>query len=58
MMKIMINHNSSEVDNNKIIFSLAADKPFNSCWSYNNADAGNLFILDWIIVKPILIILD
>ena len=37
------NHNSSEVDNNNIIFSMAVDKPFNSCLSYNNADAGNSF---------------
>jgi hypothetical protein len=37
------NHNSSEVDNNNIIFSMAVDKPFNTCLSYNNADAGNSF---------------
>jgi hypothetical protein len=37
------NHNSSEVDNNNIIFSMAIDKPFNSCLSYNNIDAGNSF---------------
>ena len=37
------NHNSSEVDNNNIIFSMAVDKPFNSCLSYNNIDAGNSF---------------
>jgi len=37
------NHNSSEVDNNNIIFSMAVDKPFNSCLSYNNVDAGNSF---------------
>ena len=52
------NHNSSEVDNNNIIFSMAVDKPFNTCLSYNNADAGNSFILDWIIVKQILIVLN
>ena len=37
------NHNSSEVDNNNIIFSMAVDKPFNTCLSYNNIDAGNSF---------------
>jgi hypothetical protein len=37
------NHNSSEVDNNNIIFSMAVDKPFNTCLSYNNTDAGNSF---------------
>ena len=37
------NHNSSEIDNNNIIFSMAVDKPFNTCLSYNNADAGNSF---------------
>ena len=37
------NHNSSEVDNNNIIFSMAVDKPFNSCLSYNNSDGGNSF---------------
>jgi hypothetical protein len=37
------NHNSPEVDNNNIIFSMAVDKPFNSCLSYNNIDAGNSF---------------
>ena len=37
------NHNSSEIDNNNIIFSMAVDKPFNSCLSYNNADGGNSF---------------
>ena len=36
------NHNSPEVDdNNNNIFSMAVDKPFNRCVSYNNADAGN-----------------
>ena len=37
------NHNSSEVDNNNIIFSMAVDKPFNTCLSYNNSDGGNSF---------------
>jgi hypothetical protein len=37
------NHNSSEIDNNNIIFSMAIDKPFNTCLSYNNADGGNSF---------------
>jgi len=37
------NHNSSEIDNNNIIFSMAVDKPFNTCLSYNNADGGNSF---------------
>jgi hypothetical protein len=37
------NHNSPEVDNNNIIFSMAVDKPFNTCLSYNNIDAGNSF---------------
>ena len=37
------NHNSPEVDNNNIIFSMAVDKPFNSCLSYNNCDGGNSF---------------
>ena len=37
------NHNSSEIDNNNIIFSMAIDKPFNTCLSYNNIDGGNSF---------------
>jgi hypothetical protein len=37
------NHNSSEIDNNNIIFSMAVDKPFNTCLSYNNSDGGNSF---------------
>ena len=37
------NHNSSEIDNNNIIFSMAVDKPFNTCLSYNNIDGGNSF---------------
>jgi hypothetical protein len=37
------NHNSSAIDNNNIIFSMAIDKPFNTCLSYNNADGGNSF---------------
>ena len=37
------NHNSPEVDNNNNIFSMAVDKPFNTCLSYNNIDAGNSF---------------
>ena len=37
------NHNSSEIDNNNIIFSMAIDKPYNTCLSYNNIDAGNSF---------------
>ena len=37
------NHNSSAIDNNNIIFSMAVDKPFKTCLSYNNADAGNSF---------------
>jgi hypothetical protein len=37
------NHNSSEIDNNNIIFSMAVDKPFNQCLSYNNIDGGNSF---------------
>ena len=52
------NHNSFEIDNNNIIFAMAVDKPFNSCLSYNNADAGNSFILGWIIAEQILIILN
>ncbi len=43
------NHISSEIDNNNIIFSMAVDKAFNTWVSYNNADAGNLFILGWLI---------
>ena len=50
------NHNSSEIDNNNIIFSMAVDKPFNTCLSYNNADTGNSFILDQTILEQILII--
>ena len=37
------NHNSSEIDNNNIIFSMAIDKPYNTCLSYNNIDGGNSF---------------
>ena len=37
------NHKSSEITNNDIIFSMAIDKPFNHCLSYNNADGGNSF---------------
>ena len=37
------NHNSSEIDNNNIIFGVAIDKPFNTCLSYNNIDGGNSF---------------
>jgi len=37
------NHNSSEIDTNNIIFSMAIDKPFNQCLSYNNSDGGNSF---------------
>ena len=37
------NHNSNEIDNNNIIFSMAVDKPFNQCLSYNNSDGGNSF---------------
>ena len=37
------NHKSSEITNNDIIFSMAIDKPFNHCLSYNNSDGGNSF---------------
>jgi len=37
------NHNSSIIDRNNIIFSMAVDKPFNHCLTYNNIDGGNSF---------------
>jgi hypothetical protein len=37
------NHNSTEIDMNNIIFSMAVNKPFNHCLSYNNSDGGNSF---------------
>jgi len=37
------NHNSSVIDRNNIIFSMAVDKPFNHCLTYNNIDGGNSF---------------
>jgi len=37
------NHNSSLIDRNNIIFSMAVDKPFNHCLTYNNIDGGNSF---------------
>ncbi len=37
------NHNSTTIDRNNIIFSMAVDKPFNHCLTYNNIDGGNSF---------------
>ena len=37
------NHNSSQIDTNNIIFSMAVNKPFNHCLAYNNTDGGNSF---------------
>ena len=37
------NHNSTEIDMNNIIFSMAVNEPFNRCLSYNNSDGGNSF---------------
>ena len=37
------NHNSTIIDRNNIIFSIAVDKPFNHCLTYNNIDGGNSF---------------
>ncbi len=39
------NHNSSEVDNNNIIFSMAVDKPFNTYLSYKMQMLETHFIL-------------
>jgi len=37
------NHNSSIIDRNNIIFSMAVDRPYNQSLTYNNIDGGNSF---------------